>query len=120
MGDKNDELNTLLTKMGRPTVEQAAARRRWSDRIDWGIILFGVVGLLMTLNGEAAGLFLLLCAALGFVIHSRDPGEAFMALIFLLAAATVVLGTVGYVFDIPWLAFGSGGQSRGMTGGWEY
>lgn len=120
MGDKNDELNSLLTKMGRPTVEQTAARRRWANRVEWGIILAAAAGFLLTMNGAAVGIFLLLGAAIGFVVHSRDREGSFMALIFLLACMTVVLGTIGSVFDIPWLMFGSGGESRGITGGWEY
>lgn len=120
MNNKNDELNTLLTKMGRPTIEQIEARRRWSHRIDWAIILSGGSGLFLALQGIAIGLLFLIGAGIGFVVHSRDREGSFMALLFLMAATTVVLGAVGSVFDIPWLDFGSGAPGRGISGGWEY
>lgn len=120
MPNNKEELDVLLTKLGKPTISQIEARRQGSDRFDWAIIVSGVAGLLLALNGSATGIFLLLGAAVGFVVHSREREASFMSLVFLMAMATVVLGAVGHVFDIPWLTFGPGGQSRGMTGGWEY
>lgn len=119
MRDDNKALDSLLTKLGKPTTAQAEAQRRRSKRIEWAIVAGFALGLGLALLDMKVGIGILLAACVGYVVHSRDREGSFLSLLFLMAAAVVLLSIIGYVFGIPGLTSSSGGPS-GMTGGWQY